>query len=143
MTGLGLRRFEYARVVRVVDGDTIMLRVVLRQETDLGWDSEGVIEYRRLVSVRIANISCPERGTPEGRAAKAYAEARLPVGDVCTLDVLKWGDKFGRTLGLVTLREGGDFGEAMIAAGHARPGDGRRGLVAEVWEDDTPVGLDP
>lgn len=96
-----------AAVMRVIDGDTVRLTL------DLGWHTF------RVENCRIARINAPELNTPEGKAAKAYAEERLPAGTAVTF-VSRELDKYGRPLGDV-IRNGVDFGAAMLAAGHAVP----------------------
>lgn len=68
--------YEYmARLDRVIDGDTYVFDI------DLGF----YVTTRQ--HIRLLGLDCPERGTPEGRLATAYAR--------------KWLDTFG---GLVLLR---------------------------------------
>lgn len=101
-----------ATVVRVIDGDTIVV------DLDLGWRV-----YRNAEHVRIAGINAPERGTPEGDAATGYARALLNVGDAVRV-VSSAKPSFERTVGSIKMLEGvylgRDFGEVMVAAGHAK-----------------------
>jgi endonuclease YncB( thermonuclease family) len=94
-----------AVVVRVIDGDTVRL------DLDLG------LHIWRTDNCRIAGMNAPEMNTPEGKAAKADAEAMLPI-DAHVLFVSRQLDKYGRPLGDLS-RNGVDFATAMIAAGHA------------------------
>lgn len=96
-----------ATVLRCVDGDTIRL------ELDLGW------HIYRVENCRIAEINAPELSTDEGKAAKAYAQQLLPVDTEVTF-VSRRLDNYGRPLGHI-LFDGRDFGQAMVAAGHAVP----------------------
>lgn len=96
-----------ATVLKITDGDTAHLLL------DLGWSIS--LQAR----CRVAAINAPELSTPEGKAAKAYAETLLPLGTVVTF-VSKRLDNYGRPLGHI-LWDGRDFGQAMIAAGHAVP----------------------
>jgi endonuclease YncB( thermonuclease family) len=91
-----------------VDGDTVRL------ELDLGWHTY------RVENCRIADINSPELSTDEGKAAKAYAQRLLPVDAEVTF-VSKRLDNYGRPLGHILGRAGADFGQAMVAAGHAVP----------------------
>jgi micrococcal nuclease len=97
-----------ATVLEVVDGDT------LRLELDLGWH----IKYT--TRVRIARINAPECKTPEGDAAKSYANTLVHPGDEVIFTSQRL-DKYGRPLGTVTY--GGfsakDFADDMVHAGHA------------------------
>jgi endonuclease YncB( thermonuclease family) len=54
-----------AEIIRVVDGDTIWLKIWLEQNY---WLKE---------KVRLRGIDCPELDTPEGKAAKKFVETQL------------------------------------------------------------------
>lgn len=101
-----------ARVLRVVDGDTVVLDI------DLGWRV-----WRHDEHVRVAGLWCPELREPGGRKAKEYASWLLPIG----LDVFVVSHQvysLQRSVGEIVLSDGRDFATLMIAAGHgqsARP----------------------
>jgi micrococcal nuclease len=100
--------FEYpAKVVRVVDGDTVHLNI------DLGFFT-WIIDR----SVRIIGINAPELSTAEGKVARDFAMNLLPVDTHVSLNSHSL-DKYGRVLGSITLPNGTDYGSAMIAAGQA------------------------
>lgn len=111
-----------AGVVRVIDGDTILV------EADLGW------HVAIKTAVRVDGINAPELKTPEGLAAKKYAQGLLPVGTPVSLlskELLGAFDKYGRVLADLLYAPSADpksaegsFARAMIAAGHAVPWDG-------------------
>ena len=121
-----------AMVERVVDGDTLRVRVPGRE-----------------VVVRIAGIDAPEHDQPGGMAAKA-ALAGLVAGR--QVDVAPTGrDRYGRVVAAVSVAER-DVGLAMVAQGfawqflrydHGQPlrdaeaeaRDARRGL----WQDGDPI----
>lgn len=98
-----------ATVIDVVDGDTLHLQL------DLGWS----ITYT--ARVRVALINSPEMKTPEGIAAKQYAQTLLKPGDEVTF-ISKGFDKYGRPLGHILF--GGfaarDFGDEMVFHGYAQ-----------------------
>lgn len=99
-----------ATVVRVIDGDTVIVNL------DLGWRV-----YRNDERIRIAGINAPERGTEAGTAATFYARSLLDVGDLVTV-VSQAKPSFERTVGsiIVHLDEGdADYAELMVEAGHA------------------------
>jgi hypothetical protein len=86
---------ERAWVVRVKDADTLVLLV------DVGYQAKVEI------AVRIAYLASPERGTPEGDAARAYVESERR--------------SFERYVGSVTLVYDvavQDFLGMVVAAGH-------------------------
>lgn len=105
--------YDYpATVLRVVDGDTVHLDV------DLGFFIE--LHDR---SVRIAHIDAPELSTDAGKAARDFAQTLLPVGTAVVL-ISHELDKYGRVLGTITLPDGRDFGQVMLATDHAVPYEG-------------------
>ena len=106
-----------AAVERVVDGDTIAVRVTVWLGLELG------------VSVRVRGIDAPElRGDCESekvRAAEATAALARMIGDEpVTLREIEGDKYFGRVLSDVATARGEDVAASMIAAGLARPYDG-------------------
>ncbi len=66
-------------------------------------------------------LAAPEiRGPsrPAGLAAKAHAESLLPVGAAVVV-ASEAKPTFERTVGSIEIPGRGDFGELMVAAGHA------------------------
>jgi endonuclease YncB( thermonuclease family) len=97
-----------ARVVRVVDGDTLIM------DLSLGWKT-----WRLAERCRLAGINCPEMDTPQGVAAAAFVVAVLTSADVTfTSHSL---DKYGRPLGHVRLADGRILNTLILDAGHAVP----------------------
>ena len=105
-----------AEVVRVMDGDTVVVRA------DLGW------RVQLETSVRIDGINAPESNTPEGQESKKFAQALLQKRDKVTIvskRLLGATEKYGRTLADLTYGYPPvSFAEAMVKAGHAKPWDG-------------------
>ncbi|MEW5728330.1 MAG: thermonuclease family protein [Pseudomonadota bacterium] len=107
-----------ARVVRVIDGDTIAVRarIWLRQEVE--------------TNVRLAGLDTPEKnGRCEGeremaRKAQAFVEAKLAEGQVTLRDIEfeKYG---GRVLARVLTPAGEDLGQLIIDARLGRAYEGR------------------
>ena len=107
-----------ARVVRVVDGDTLAVRALI-------WPGHEV-----RVLVRLRGIDAPElRARCDGERAMAMAasaalaaladDAEIRLHDI-------QGDKyFGRVVADVRLADGRDLGALMLATALARPYDGR------------------
>jgi endonuclease YncB( thermonuclease family) len=98
-----------ATVVSIVDGDTFHLTL------DLGWH----ITYQ--ARVRIAHVNAPELSTPEGIAARTWAESVVKPGD-SVLFRSKSLDKYGRPLGDLGIGPASarvDYGTALLGAGHA------------------------
>ena len=81
------------------------------------------------MTVRVNGINTPEvRGVekPRGLAALAHATYLAPPGGFVEVRSEKpaGGDKFGRFLASIQLRDGRDYAAAMITEGHAMPWDG-------------------
>lgn len=122
-----------ATVVAIHDGDTIDVDIVLakvgRQKTDadLGFNVHrgpaGVVLERQ--SVRLLGCNAPELATAAGKAALAFLETVLRVGDVVTLVSHGWDKYGGRIDGQVALPDGRDLTAVMIAANDAAPWDGK------------------
>jgi endonuclease YncB( thermonuclease family) len=125
-----------ATVVAIHDGDTIGVSITLiasrmhraQPDVDLGFnvhrvDHEGVVLERQ--SVRLLGCNAPELSTAAGKDALAFLETILHVDDVVTLVSHGWDKYGGRIDGQVTLADGRDLTEVMIAAGQAAPWDGR------------------
>jgi endonuclease YncB( thermonuclease family) len=123
-----------ARVERVVDGDTLLVRAHI-------W-----VDQQVQVAVRIRGIDAPElrAGCAAERtlARRAADFVRLAVsGKTVQLSVVSGGKYFGRVLADVTTENGRALGPELIAAGLARPyGGGTRTAWCRRTADDR---LDP
>jgi len=86
--------YEYRGFVeRVVDGDTVILRL------DLGFRC-----WVQDVRVRLLEVFAPELRTGGGEAAKAKLEELLPVGASVLLHSHAL-DRYGRSLGYIFIRD--------------------------------------
>ncbi len=115
-----------AQVVSVLDGDTLEVRVHIWLGQDLS------------TRVRLAGIDAPElegkcdRERDLARRARAYLLARLDPVDagagaaMVRLREIRYGKFAGRVLARVETWDGTDLGQGLLAAGLARPYDGRR-----------------
>jgi len=104
-------------VVHVHDGDTMTL------DLDLGW----YITYRQ--SIRVMHINAPEViGASKVAGLKSRDRVRelLPPGTVVEIDSVGL-DKYGRSLAVVTLPQGGDLGSLLLSEGLAIPYEGHNG----------------
>lgn len=99
-----------ARIVRIVDGDT------LRCDLDLGW---GV--WLPNEPVRLARINAPELGTVEGTdAAKFLTGLCAPVLNASGVLFTSTGfDKYRRALGELVVPSLGNLSDLMLSSGHA------------------------
>jgi micrococcal nuclease len=102
--------YDYAaRVVRVVDGDTLHLDV------DLGFD------ILRRDTFRLAGINAPELRTVEGQLAKEWLELWLRDARELRITTVKdRKERYGRYLAWLWA-DGVNVNEAMMQAGHAVP----------------------
>ena len=111
--------YEYkAGLVRVLDGDTVVLSV------DLGFNV-GVQEHFRL-----SNINAPELHghDPDTKAAalesKKYLEGLLAAGPLTIRSERRTQEKFGRYLVRIVNGAGVAVNEEMVKAGHAKTYEG-------------------
>ncbi len=106
-----------AQVVSVLDGDTLEVRVHIWLGQDLS------------TRVRLAGIDAPEL---EGKCDRERDLARLDPVDagagaaMVRLREVRYGKFAGRVLARVETWDGTDLGQGLLAAGLARPYDGRR-----------------
>lgn len=107
--------YEYrATVIRVVDGDTVDLRV------DLGFDVALNQRYR------LSGIDAPERGKAGGTEATAWLTEKLSTRAEIIVKTSKDSrEKYGRYLAeIYLLGDATSLNQQMIEAGHARAYDG-------------------
>ena len=110
-------RWEYcAKVLRVVDGDTIDVLI----EWDIGFQVGCKTEQR----LRFDRIDAPElrRGSPEhraaGKAATVFLENQLPMGSMIQISTEPDPDVFGRYIADITLGDV-NINDLMVKEGHA------------------------
>lgn len=108
----------FAKVVRVVDADTIVVMI------DVGFD------LLCTQHVRVYGINAPEVSTQEGRAARDYVKKLLTAGTVVKLVTYKDGtEKYGRFLSEIFFNSKGteiSLGQLLIDSGYAVPFFGRK-----------------
>lgn len=109
----------YAEVLRIIDGDTLTLRI------DLGY----YVQIRS--TVRLAFIDAPEMATPQGPVSRAAVEQWLDIhephdanrGAVVVQTFKDKADKYGRMIAEIrcALCAGNDqtLNQWMMAEGHA------------------------
>jgi endonuclease YncB( thermonuclease family) len=102
-----------ARVIRVIDGDTIVADV------DLGFNM-----WVREQSFRLVGLNAREHTQPGGREAAAHLSEILLVSTLVRLTSVK-PDKFGgRYDAVITLPDGSDLATVLITTGWAAAWDG-------------------
>jgi micrococcal nuclease len=99
-----------AKVVRIVDGDTIILDI------DLGFNTWINNHW-----IRLEGIDTPEIRTKNplekeaGFLAKDFVEKHIEVGDIITVKtIIDKKEKFGRTLGTIFSKEGVNINEELL-----------------------------
>jgi micrococcal nuclease len=99
--------FEYtARLIRIVDGDTVELDI------DLGFD----VHQRH--AVRLAGVNAPEHNTPDGAAATAWLTQALGNHPLVIRTHKDQAEKYGRYLATIWVGDT-NINDALVAAGHA------------------------
>ena len=89
------------KVIRIKDGDTFEILINRTPE-----------------SVRLAHIDCPERGQSFGKAAKQLA-SDLCFGKEVEVKETSRRDRYGRMIGVVSLRNGTVVNKELVKAGLA------------------------
>jgi micrococcal nuclease len=109
--------YQYnARVVRWIDGDTVVMDVDL-----------GFFTWLKDQHFRLASVGCPELNTPEGQAAAARARELAPAGTLLIVDTQKHkGGQLGRSFtrwltAAIRLNDGRDLSTVLLSEGHATP----------------------
>jgi endonuclease YncB( thermonuclease family) len=116
------RVYPNAYVVRVIDGDTVVLDV------DLGYNT-----WRREESYRLAGCNARERTMPGGPEARAHLASLLAPGVQVSLTSVK-PDKFGgRYDAYITLPGGQDLTQLLIAQQWAAAWDGKGAKPVPPW----------
>ncbi len=97
----------WAQVMRVIDGDTLLVNIDLRFGT------------MTLEELRLRGINCPELNDPSGlgQKAKAFVESELK-GAVWVLIVTYKTDKFGRYVADIYYSSVYESEEELLAKGH-------------------------
>lgn len=114
-------------------------------------DTITVLSAGQPVKVRLAGIDCPEKGQPFGKRAKQY------TSDVCFHTIVTVRitdhDRYGRTVGVVTLVDGRELNRDLVEVGLAwwyrkyAPGDKElekaeeeaQELKVGLWREPNPV----
>jgi micrococcal nuclease len=105
-----------AKVIAIHDGDTLTVDI------DLGFDhliAGQDWNGKTRLSCRIYGINAPELDTAAGKAALAYAETVVKVGDLVTVISHGWDKYGGRFDGEIVLADGSSFAQNMLDAGQA------------------------
>ena len=106
-------------VVRVIDGDTFVGRVT----RDLGFGGSATFE----VKLRLNRINTPAASSVKGKAATDATKLLLASGpvDITTLRTYKYGGgDTSEWMAEVTLPDGRNLSDVLVAGGFAVPWDG-------------------
>lgn len=115
-----------ARIVSVVDGDTVYLDV------DLGLHRFGLTLWAHHVVSRLARCNAREHDEPGGVQAAANLTELLPAGLLLTADV-RGQDNYGRLLVELILPDGRNVTDLLIATHWAAPWSGRGRRPVPPW----------
>ncbi len=108
-------------VVRVVDGDTVLVDI------DLGfWTTTRL-------SCRLAACNAIESNQPGGSEAHTHLAGLLPVGTETTVRSIGVDKYSGRFDGYLALKDGRDATAVMIADGYAAAWDGKGARPVPPW----------
>lgn len=88
------------KVIKVLDGDTI-----------------NILYQNQPVRIRLNGIDAPEKGMPHGNKAKQFV-SNLAAQKTVTVNVTDT-DKYGRSVGDVTLPDGTSLNREIVKAGYA------------------------
>jgi micrococcal nuclease len=113
--------YEYnAVVVRIVDGDTVILDVDL-----------GFYMYVRM-SCRLSGINCLEMNEPGGSQAKTYLAGILPIASKVLVHSIKPDKYAGRFDGIIVYN-GMNINENLVISGYAVPWTGSGPRPVPTW----------
>jgi micrococcal nuclease len=117
--------YDYkATIVRVIDGDTVLMDVDL-----------GFYTYSRM-SCRLAGLNAIELNQPGGSQARTHLTTLLPQGTAVVVQSVKPDKYAGRFDAIVTSGTGGgsvNINDTMVADGYAAPWDGSGPRPVPVW----------
>lgn len=121
-----------ATVVRIHDGDTISVNVLLtkvgklKHDLDLGFNVHRTPKGLLLEdqAVRLYGCNAPELSTPEGKVALTTIQTLIKVGDVVTLISHGWDKYGGRIDGSIILPDGRDLVSELVTLGAVKPWNG-------------------
>lgn len=98
-----------AKLVKVTDGDTVVL------EVDLGF------RLKATMPIRLLGINAPEIRDLAGRLARQWVTDWFTANPSFTVATAKDPEKYGRWLGVIHPYSGASLNEALVAAGQAVP----------------------
>lgn len=123
------RTYHGAQVLRVIDGDTVELAV-----------NCGFNVWVHAQAFRLVGCNAIEHDQPGGVEATANLSQLLPVGSVVSLTSIR-PDKFGgRYDAVITLPDGRDLVQVLLASGWVAPWKGRGPKPVPVWPRTAPNG---
>lgn len=120
-----------ATVVRVVDGDTIQVNA----QTWLGQTTSTLVRIRHVDTPELKG-RCPQE-KEKARAARDQVIAWAPIGSQVQLQNVETDKYGGRVIADIILANGKPLHEALIAAGFARPYEGK---AREPWCNSAEIG---
>jgi micrococcal nuclease len=91
----------HAKVIHITDGDTITV----------------LNDANEQIKIRLNGIDCPEKAQAYGNQAKQFTKD-LVAGQMVAIQAYET-DRYGRTIGDVTLADGRNLSQELVKAGYA------------------------
>jgi endonuclease YncB( thermonuclease family) len=114
-----------ATIATAIDGDTLVV--------DVPVDLWHLLQFAARVHVRLRGINAREHSDPGGPEARAHLASLAPPGTLVEFTA-HGPDKFAtRVLGSITLPDGTDLADRMVADGYAAPWGGRGDKPVPPW----------
>lgn len=114
-----------ATIATAIDGDTLVV--------DVPVDLWHLLQFAARVHVRLRGINAREHSDPGGPEARAHLASLAPPSTLVGFTA-HGPDKFAtRVLGSITLPDGTDLADRMVADGYAARWSGRGGKPVPPW----------
>lgn len=122
MMGAALAAYQPAKVIRMIDGDTIVI--------EAPWVPDPM---KKQISIRVTGVDTPEKGSRAqcpreaqlAEQASAHTKALLARARAVEVEFTDWDKYGGRVLGRVRI-DGVDLTDSLIRAGLARAYQGEK-----------------
>lgn len=122
MMGAALAAYQPAKVIRIIDGDTIVI--------EAPWVPDPM---KKQISIRVIGVDTPEKGhraqcpreAQLAEQASAHTKSLLARAKSVEVEFTNWDKYGGRVLGRVRI-DGTDLTDSLIRAGLARAYQGEK-----------------
>jgi micrococcal nuclease len=120
---LPLQAYEKAKVLSIVDGDTVKVIYHNREESIrlIGIDTPETRPNKKAIKDAQRTKSDMETITSQGREAKNFVKGLVKPGDLLEMEFdIRTRDKYGRLLAYLYLSSGKMLNEEIVKAGYAQ-----------------------